>query len=257
MRDPLIINSLVNGFRLMECFCGQQSGLTLMELVRKMNISVGAAQRITHTICTLGYLSKDPKTKTFQLTPKILSLSYAFLNHSGLREIVLPYLKKLNEETNETVNLAILDGDEIVYLERVQTSHIITTNIRPGSRRPIHCTSIGKVILAFLAENERAKLLNHLSFTRYTDNTIVNKENFLLELNKIRECGYAENNSELDEDLFAIAAPLLNINREAVGGINMVIPMSRVSKSKIYSGYLPSLIDKGKQISAALGYRAI
>ena len=136
MRNTLLINSIVNGFRLLECFAESQSRLTLMELVRKLNISVGSAQRITHTLMILEYLYKDPKTKTFQLTPKILSLGFAFLEHSGLREIVLPYLKKLNEITNETVNLAMLDGDEIVYIERVQTSHFITTNIRPGSRRP-------------------------------------------------------------------------------------------------------------------------
>ncbi|MBW2308344.1 MAG: IclR family transcriptional regulator [Deltaproteobacteria bacterium] len=255
MRDNLTINSIVNCFKLLECFTGQQSRLTLMELVRKLNISVGAAQRITHTLTILEYLYKDPKTKTFQLTPKILSLGFAFLHHSGLRDIVLPHLKKLNEATNETVNLAILDGAEIVYLERVQTSHLITTNIRPGSRRPIHCTSMGKVILAFSAEDEREKILSRISFEKYTEKTIINKNRFVAELNKIRKSGYAENNSELDKDLFAIAAPLLNNNGEAVGGINMVIPMSRVSKDKIYKEYLPLLIEKGNQISADLGHR--
>ncbi len=77
----------------------------------------------------------------------------------------------------------------------------------------------------------------------------------MIELNKIRECGYAKNNSELDENLFAIAVPLLNNNAEAVGGINMVIPMSRVSKDKIYREYLPLLIEKGKQVSTVLGHR--
>ena len=255
MKDLLIINSIVKAFRLLECFHGfnSKSQFTLTELVKHLDITMGTAQRLTHTLEALGYLYKDPKTKGFQLTSKWLSLAYSYLSHLDLREISRPYLRELNQETNETVNLAVLEDDEIVYIERVQTSHYITTNIRPGARRPSVCTSIGKAILAFLAEDEREEILNRVSFKRYTSKTIVEKDKLRIELNKIRERGYAENNSELSEDLFAIAVPLLDDIGLAVAGINIVIPITRVSKGKIYKEYLPSLIQKGKRISAALG----
>ena len=253
MKDPLIINSIVKAFRLLECFRDSKSQFTLTELVKHLDITMGTAQRITHTLETQGYLYKDPKTKAFQLTSKWLSFGYTYLGRLDLREIAQPYLRELNRETQETVNLAVLEDDEIVYIERVQTSHFIATNIRPGARRPSVCTSIGKAILAFLAENEKENILNRVSFKKYTSKTIVEKNKLKIELNKIRQKGYAENNSELSEDLFAIAVPLLDGSGLAVGGINIVIPITRVSMDKIYQDYLPSLIIKGKRISAALG----
>ena len=253
MKDPLTINSIVKAFQVLECFSGNKFKFTLTELVNQLHISMGAAQRITHTLTSIGYLYKDPETKAFRLTPKCLSFGFAFLNNSGLREIALPYLKKLNEEINETVNLAVMDDYEIVYIERVQTSHFLTTNIRVGTRRPVFCTSIGKVILAFSPKNERKEALDRISFKKYTEKTITDNSKLEIELNKIRRLGYAENKSELDEDLFALAVPLLNNEGAAVAGINIVIPMTRVSMSKVYGEYLPLLVEKGEIISSLLG----
>ena len=253
MKDPLIINSIIKSFRLLECFRESKSEFTLTELVKRLNVSMGTVQRISHTLEKLGYLHRNPRTKAFRLTPKWLPFGYAYLENLDLRDIVLPYLRELNKETGETVNLAVLEDDEIVYIERVQTSHLLRTSVRPGARRPLVCTSIGKAVLAFLAEEEREKILNRVSFKRYTSTTIVDKEKFRIELDKIRERGYAENLGEMTEELFGIAVPILAGDGLAIAGVNIVIPTTRVQKEKVYRQYLPSLIKKGKAVSGVFG----
>lgn len=254
MKSNLTINSVVKAFRLLECFREEKSTYTLTELTRELHITTGTAQRITHTLTSLGYLQRDPQTKAFQLTSKWLSFGYAFMKNLNLREIVQPHLKELNRETNETVNLAVMDGDEITYVERYQTSHFITTNIRAGARRPAFCSSIGKAILAFMEPARRKDYFERVSFKKYTPKTIITRKELREELQKIKNQGYAENNSELSDELFAIAVPLLNEKGYAVGGINIVIPRTRISDEKIKKEFIPSLLEKGRKISSELGY---
>lgn len=251
MSQLLTINSVVNAFRLAECFCGPHAEFTLTELAKRLQLSMGAAQRITHTLTSLGYLRKNAKTKTYQLSAKWLSIGFAFLNHSELREITLPYLKQLNEETNETVSLAVLDGDEVLFVERVLTSRLITTNIKPGARRPLYVNSIGKVILAFLPDREREVVLNRIMSRDAATKGIIKRPEFDRELSKIRELGYVEN---FTEHLASYAVPLFKYDGEVVAGINICIPKARAFMSTIYKEYLPSLIDKGRRISSELGY---
>jgi len=216
---------------------------------------MGAAQRITNTLVELRYLHRDPKMKAFRLTPKFLYFGSAFLNQSEIREIALLHLRKLNEETDEVVNLAVMINDEeIVYIDRIdKTSHILITNLRVGARRPVHLNAIGKVILAFLPESDQRRILNHISFEKYPSKTLRRRSELEDQLRKIRELGYSANESELYADVFALAAPVLDHQALPVAGINIAIPMSRVSHQQVKKRYIPLLIETGKKVSRAIG----
>jgi DNA-binding IclR family transcriptional regulator len=249
------ILSVHKTFRVLELVGESKSGYTLTELARNLDISMGAAQRITHTLLELGYLGKEPKTKVFRLTPKFLFLGSAFLQQSEIREVALPYMRKLNEDLDEIVNLGIMINDEeIIYIDRIdKTSHILTTNLRVGTRRPLHLNSIGKVILAFLAESDQKRILQHVPFDKYPSKRLHNRRQLEKQLNTIRELGYSANQSELFEDVYALAVPILNHQGLAVAGINIAIPMSRVSHQQVKKRYIPLLIEAGKKVSRALG----
>jgi len=120
-------------------------------------------------------------------------------------------MSKLNEDLNEVVNLGILMNDEeIVYIDRIsKTSHILTTNLQVGTRRPIHLSSIGKVILAFLSETERKRILGHISFAKYPGKTLRNRGELEEQIRTIRKLGYFAGKSELVEGIFILAVPLL------------------------------------------------
>ena len=252
MKNPLIISSIIKAFQLVDCFCGPIHEFTLTQLAMELNISIGSAQRITHTLMSLGYLTKDSKTKEYRLSPKWLTIGFAFLDQIDLSKIALPHLTELNEQTKEDVSLAVRDGDEVLYVERLPTSYMVTTKARPGLRRPIEVNSMGKAILAFLDNHEREKILNRiLSRNEISDKE---KEKIENELKKIRKSGYAINKTGFGEGVFAVAVPIMNHEGVAFAGMNISIPMSRISKNKIYREYLPRLIEKGKLISLELGY---
>lgn len=253
MTNDFILNTVVKTFRVLEFLSESESTYTLTKLAKILKISMGTAQRITNTLIQLKYLSKDPETKTFRLTSKWLRIGFSVLQDLNLRKIAFPHLKKLNEETNETVSLGLIDNDEVIFIERIATKHLITTNISLGMRRPIHANSIGKAILAFQDEDQIKERLNRIQFTKYTNKTIVDKDKFYAELKKIKKNGYSINDGEIEKGIFAIGVPILNNNGVAIAGINLVIPKVRFSKPIVYEKYLPVIIEKGILISKEIG----
>ena len=253
MKNDLILNTVVKTFQVLEFLTESDSSYTLTKLAKKLKISIGTAQRITNTLNHLGYLSRDPETKSFRLTSKWIQIGLSVLHDMDLRQVAYPYLRKLNEETNETVSLGVIENFEVVVIERIATSHLITTNIRPGVRRPIHSNSIGKVILAFQDEIQIKSILDKIKLTKYTDTTLVKKDNFRRELERIKEKGYSINDGESDKNVFAIGVPILNNFNVAISGINLVIPKARLNKSVVYEKYVPAIIQTGMQISKEFG----
>jgi IclR family pca regulon transcriptional regulator len=257
MRAPSTLSTVAKTFRVLELIAESKSGYTLTELVKKLKISMGAAQRITRTLIGLQYLSKEPKSKALHLTPKIFLYGFSFLSQSEIREIALPYMRRLNEDLDEIVNLGVMISDEeVVYIERVdKTSGVkLTTTLRVGSRRPIHANAIGKVILAFLREEDQSRILDHLYSAKYAGKTYCSKNGFVKQLQNIRRLGYSFNKSELFQDILALAVPILNHQGLPVAGINIVLPRM-TPHSEIQKKYIPLLIATGKNISKALGNR--
>jgi IclR family KDG regulon transcriptional repressor len=251
------LSTVSKAFRVLELIAEAKSGYTLTELVKKLNISMGAAQRITQTLITLQYLCKDPKTKALHLTPKIFLFGFSFLSQSEIRKIALPVMHRLNEDLDEIVNLGVMISDEeVVYIERAdKTSGVkLTANLQVGSRRPIHANAIGKVILAFLGEADRRRILDHLYSANYPGKTYCSKKEFLTQLQNIQRLGYSFNRSELFRDIVALAVPVLNHDGLPVAGFNIVIPRS-TPIDEIKRTYIPKLIDAGKNISQTLGNR--
>jgi len=255
MQNPLFINSIQKAMSVLEAIAHERQGLSLTEISRVSGMTMGSVQRLTYTLAKVGYITKNALTKRFTLTPKSLTLAYHFLNHAEVRDISYPYLRELNELTQETVNLAVMgDGIEIVYIDRVETSHMITTNIRPGRTRPVYSTSIGKVIIAFMDDKKRSSILKAIADDEEFRKSGVKMENILMELQIVKQQGYATNLSELDRDLLAVAAPIRNYMGFAEAGINIVVPQSRASLETVEENYIPLLIEKSTLISNQLGF---
>lgn len=256
MKDILTLNTVVKALRVLELISESKDGYTLTELARCLKTSMGGAQRLTNTLMALHYLYKEPRQKKFRLTPKIFSFGLSFLNQSEIRQIALPYMNKLNEELDEIVNLGVMISDEeIVYIERIDnTSHLkLTTNLRVGSRRPIHVNSIGQVILAFLSEMDQDRILDHLYSGKYTGEKLLSKNKLKEHLREIQKMGYSTHDSETFSDILALAAPILNHQGVPVGGINIVMPRTLPSVH-IKNKYIPKLIETSKIISSELGH---
>jgi IclR family transcriptional regulator, pca regulon regulatory protein len=252
--------SLQRGLAILSSFQSGRPLLGVSELGRDIGLSRSTTHRYVATLVALGYLQQDPATRKYRLGPRVLDLGFSAINSMELREVAGPHLRELSDETGYTVNMAILDDLDIVYVDRYRSSQAgqrdIDLNLHVGARLPAYCTSLGKVLLANLPDEERASRLERIDFSRRGPNTITSKQALSAELELVRKQGYAINNEELAYGLRSIAAPVLEHDGAAAGAINLAVHSSMVSSADMGVRLGPVLKRTAADISARLGYRA-
>jgi len=251
--------SLERGLAILSAF---RSGLPLLgvsELGREVGLSRSTTHRYVATLAALGYLQQDAATKKYRLGPRVLDLGFSAINSMELREVAAPHHQQLSDETGFTVNMAILDGVDIVYVERCRSGRTgqreIDLNLHVGARLPAYCTSLGKVLLAFLPPVELAAALTNIDFARRGPNTLTSSTSLSLELKRVRENGFAISNEELAYGLRSIAAPVLSRDGVATAAINLAVHSSMVSLEELAAQLSATLRGAAADISARLGYR--
>jgi len=208
---------------------------------------------LTYTLQQLGYLERDAETKRYRSGPKVLSLAFSVMRTLDLRRVASPFLKQTSREIGETVNLAILEGLDIVYVERIKTEQILNINLHVGSRLPAYCTSMGKAMMAFLPVDRLKELLKKVKLNPLTPNTLKSKRDLKEELRKIRKRGFATNNEELSIGLRSVAAPVRNFSGEVIAAVNIAVPSIRVPPRKLETFFAEKIVETADKISFTLG----
>lgn len=251
--------SLERGLTILAAFRPGRPLLGVSELSREIGLSRSTAHRYVATLARLGYLRQDQVTRKYRLGPRVLDLGFSAISSMGLREISTPILKQLSEATGHTVNMAILDGPDIVYVERSrsarQDQREIDLDLHVGSRLPAYCTSMGKVLLAYLPPPELEEMLGAVELVRRGPNTLVRREELVAELTGVRETGLAVNNEELAFGLRSIAAPVRGPGGDVVAAINLAVHRSWGSLADLVERLSPPLRSAAAEISGQLGYR--
>jgi DNA-binding IclR family transcriptional regulator len=254
MPDKNSIKSIEKCFQVVGCLYDADRALSLEELVRRTGYKKTSCFRILKTMLSLKILEQNAETKTYQFGTRLVLIGLAALKNMSLHKTSLPILQKLRDETRETVNLSILNGKEILYVERLMSNYIVNLNVNVGDRLPIHCTSMGKAILANLPENIAQKIMAEIRLEPKTKKTIVDPVALKRELSQIKKKGYAENDEELEKGLRAVAAPILNHTGEAVAATNIVWTTARHPSRKAFEIFTPKIVSAAEQISVRLGY---
>jgi IclR family transcriptional regulator, pca regulon regulatory protein len=258
LREPRYSQSLERGLAILGCFTPQRPVLGIADIADELGMSRSTTHRYVITLVALGYLEQGASRK-YRLGLRVTDLGMSALNATGLREHSHPYLEELRQRTTYTVNLAVLDGTEILYVDRVRSFRrgqgMIDLGLRPGSRLPSYCTAMGKLLLAYLPEAEQRELIAQMKLTKRGPNTITSKRALREELEEVRESGFAVDDEELAPELLAIAAPVRNEAREVVAAINMSAHSSMISLEEMVDALGPHLISTADRISARLGYR--
>jgi IclR family transcriptional regulator, pca regulon regulatory protein len=251
--------SLERGLAILSAFRSGRPTLGVSELGRDIGLSRSTTHRYVATLTALGYLQQDARTKKYRLGPRVLDLGFSAINSMELREVAAPHLRQLSDDTGYTVNMAILDGLDIVYVERCRSARAgqrdIDLNLHVGARLPAYCTSLGKVLLAYLPADEQASAVGRIDFTRRGPNTLTSRTSFKAELELVRQNGFAINNEELAYGLRSIAAPVLSHDGAAAAAINLAVHSSMVSMEDLVARLSPTLRQAAAEISAHLGYR--
>jgi IclR family transcriptional regulator, pca regulon regulatory protein len=256
LAEPRYSQSLERGLAILECFTPERSVLGIAELADDLGMSRATIHRNAITLVALGFLEQGAKRK-YRLGLRVSDLGMSKLNSTGLRGDSRSYLTELRELTSYTVSLAVLHGTEILYVDRARSfrrgQYKIDLNLRVGSQLPAYCTSMGKVLLANLSEDEQRDLIGSMTLARRGPNTITSKKALYAELEHVREEGFAVNDEELTAGLISVAAPVWKESREVIAAINMTAHTSMIELEQLVDELLPHLLSTAGRVCARLG----
>ena len=247
------IKVLDKTFSILDILLQHGSSMHMTEISKKLDLYPSTTHRILDTLKHWGYIEQDPHTQKYQLGLKALELGMAKLHQMDLAREATPYLKELVKQCNETVHLGVLEGGEVLYLAKEESSQTIRMISYVGKRAPLHCTALGKVLLAYLSAEERKKILGEKVLPRLTENTITDKMELEKELGKVREQGFALDREENEKDVRCVAAPIRNYQGEVIAALSISSPIFRIDKNA-QNNLKKALIEASEKISKRLGY---
>lgn len=248
-------SSLERGLTILDCFTFRHTLLGCTEVAHELGMTTPTTHRYISTLRELGYLEQGPERK-YRLTLAVTRLGLSALSGGSLQEHASPYLRELRRQLTYTTALAVLDGGEAVYIERLPSLRWDSGAIdpAPGSRLPTYCTAMGKVLLASLPEPEQHALIAGLRLARYTPNTTTSKTELRAELNFVAAQGFAVNDQEYTPGLRALSAPVRDESR-VIAAVCIAAPTTRITLEEMIDHLTPHLLATADRISARLGYR--
>jgi IclR family pca regulon transcriptional regulator len=246
-----LANSLARGLLVLECFSPHKDQFTLADLSKLLGIPKSSLHRVVKTLSEMNYLRYDEQSKRYYLGTRVLSLGFSVLQSMELREIARPYLEKLSRECNKTVNLALLDKNEMVYIERVRVPGIREFNISIGNRIPVWNTAVGKAVLAHLEPGKLKEIVRNL---KELPEFGISAHQLLESLAEVKKDGFAINDQEFLKGIRAIAVPVFS-PAGVTCAINIVVESEEVSVEVLRKEYAPKLIRMGTELSGTLGQR--
>ena len=248
-RSSDFVQSLDRGLAVIRAFGPDRERLSLSEVARATGLTRAAARRFLLTLVKLGYVRNDGRE--FSLRPRVLELGYAYLSGLALPEVAAPHMEELVARLHESSSISVLDGHHIVYVVRVPTKRIMTVAISVGTRFPAYATSMGRVLLAQLSDDELERYLAEATFERLTSRTVTNPARLRTIVRDAARQGYAIVDQELEEGLRAVAAPIRGADVGSAA-INVSAHASRVSMAAMRGQILPALLETARQIEADL-----
>ncbi len=240
-------------FQIIEFMAHSNDWVSLRTMARELHISAASAYRAVDSLKAIGYVRQDPHDSRYQLSLKIAWVSAQVLENVQLRQIARPFLQHLTSVTNETTHLAVLEGTEFVYIDKVDNTQAMRMRSRVGQRGQLHSTAAGKSMLAFLPESEVTPILKRLRFQQVTQNTITDPKKFQEHLARVRQIGYAVDDEENEVGIRCIGSPIYDHAGRLSGALSIsgwTITMTRERVPQL----APELLLTCQHISNALGF---
>jgi len=249
-----VINSLDRALRILEILGNSDNNIGVSELGRKLDVDKSTAYRLLATLAARGYIEQEPETKKYTLGLKIVELSSKVLDKIELRTTAKPFMRELTQRSGETTHLAALNHGNVVYIDQEEGPSMISVNTGVGKRVPGHCTSIGKVLWAYLPEEELDRILQKRDLTRFTDRTITSISELKMHLKGVRERGYAFDDEECDVGVRCIAVPVWSHKGKVVASLGISGLALRISLDRVEE--LTKIIKEIRdRLCLKLGYR--
>jgi DNA-binding IclR family transcriptional regulator len=248
-----IIQSVDRALMIVEALHSAKKELGVTEISEMLGLHKSTTFGLICTLENRGFLSQNKEIGKYKLGLRFMEIGNAIHENLDLRQIVKPYLKELSEKFQETVHFAIEENNKVVYIDKIESPRALVIKSSIGKRNPMHCTGVGKCLLAFMNDERRQEVFEE-ELEKFTENTITDKEKLEEEIIKIRKNGYSIDNEEIEIGLKCIAAPVLNHKNELIGGISISAPSTRMTDERIKELMIP-LKNATLNISKDLGYK--
>lgn len=247
------VQSLERALNILDKLSEYPDGIQIVRLSEQVNLTKSTTHRLLATLLNMNYVVKDPETDKYKLGLQLLFLARNLLNNLDIVSIAKPHLEHLAKEVNETIHLCIEDNNEIVYIDKIESNQTIRMYSRIGSRAPMYCTAVGKVLLSGMDQDQLEESVSKMEFIPKTQTTITSKEELYQEIELVKEQGYALDNSENEEGLMCIASPIFNHQGKIVASFSVSGPNNRVTMDFINNTLIQKVKVYSQQISQILG----
>jgi IclR family pca regulon transcriptional regulator len=258
LREPRYSQSVERGLAILECFSPERSVLGIADLADALGMGRSTTHRYVITLTRLGYLVQVEKRK-YRLALRVTDLGMSAMNSTSLQEHARPHLEELRRRTGFTVTIAVLDGPEVLVVDRVSGSQRSLRQIdfvqAPGSRVPAYCTALGKLLLAHLPDQEQRLVVGQMTLTKSAPNTILSKRALRAKLESIRGQSLVTAEEELAPKWRSVAAAVRSDGNETVAALGLDAPSSTITMGSLANELGPHLISTADRISARLGFR--
>jgi IclR family KDG regulon transcriptional repressor len=215
------VQTIDRALDIIELLAIQREGLGVTEIGSRVGLHKSTVYRLLNALGERGYIEKDEKYSTYKIGLKFLEISSLYLNKLEIKTEALPYMRKLAEVMGQPVHLAILDGNEAVYIEKVEALNSIRMYSQIGRRLPLHCSAIGKVLLSGLKEDESKQMVKSIKLVKFTEKTISNQGKLLSEVSSVRMKGWAVDDEEHEAGIRCVAAPVYDYSGKVIAAVSI------------------------------------
>ncbi|TET39056.1 MAG: IclR family transcriptional regulator [Anaerolineales bacterium] len=245
MSDP--VRAVERSLDILLCFTVQTPELSMTEIATQVDLHKSTAHRLLATLESKRFVQRDPNTGLYSLGLRLVRLIHVTLNHDDLLQLSIPHLRRLNESFEENVHLTVLDETSVVYVHLIEGHRRVKLAAALGQSLPAHATASGKAILAFLPDAELLEILAK-GMHKYTQRTIQSVDEFIKDRGRILDRGYAVSEQEYENDINALAAPVLNTDPYPLASISIAGPAYRLPMERIQE-IAPSLLSTVHELS--------
>ena len=229
--------------------------LSLGELSERLVMDKATIHRLLQTIKDSGYVNQNKENRKYSNSFKFLEIGNRVLEKTSTKSIARPFIEKLAYQTKETINLGVLVGTSIIYIDKIESLSTIKVGLNIGTGVPVYCSGMGKALMAFMPKENLNHLLDNITYIKHTKNTIVEQSMIMKALDRIKKEGYSIDDEEYVDGLICFGAPIFSFNGRPIAAISIACPKYRYDEKEHFNKYANMLLETANEISKRLGFK--
>jgi IclR family KDG regulon transcriptional repressor len=250
-KSPTQAGLIIKAFAIIKLLSTHKE-MSLKDIGLQTNMSSTMAYKCLSTLCDLGYAHQNPKTQQYGLTLRLASICSDILLHYNITELAFPIMQTLGDKVKETVHLAIRDHTDCIYIHKIDSHHSLRLYSQVGKLAPLHCTGLGKVLLAYENDDLIDSIIKEITLFKFTEHTITSTEEFKKHLLLVKEQGYAEDNEEHEFHIRCVAVPIFDYQSHICAALSISMPIARWSE-ELHVFHIKELLASAQEISHLMG----